>query len=256
MSPKDLQEPTDMLKPYHQVAIQDCGESLVPIPTAPFVLAEPHPYAVLGAPYGQVSPFYLREGVLVALTQAQAFLAQQQPNWRIFVFDAYRPIPVQQFMVDYTFAELLRRRGLEQTKLSPAELQPLWAEVYALWAMPSQDPLTPPPHSTGAAVDLTLVDGQGQRVWMGSDIDELSPRSQPNYFSNWAENSDFDPQQRQQAELAHRHRQCLNWVMTQAGFQRHPGEWWHFSLGDQLWAWQLQQQGQTGVIARYGRYRA
>ncbi|WP_413325826.1 M15 family metallopeptidase [Synechococcus sp. MIT S9503] len=26
--------------------------------------------------------------------------------------------------------------------------------------------------------------------------------------------------------------------MTEAGFARHPNEWWHFSHGDQLWAWQ------------------
>ena len=25
-------------------------------------------------------------------------------------------------------------------------------------------------------------------------------------------------------------------VMREAGFQRHPFEWWHFSHGDQLWA--------------------
>jgi D-alanyl-D-alanine dipeptidase len=29
----------------------------------------------------------------------------------------------------------------------------------------------------------------------------------------------------------------LNQVMTHSGFQRHPTEWWHFSYGDQLWAW-------------------
>jgi D-alanyl-D-alanine dipeptidase len=25
--------------------------------------------------------------------------------------------------------------------------------------------------------------------------------------------------------------------MTAAGFDRHGNEWWHFSLGDQMWAW-------------------
>jgi D-alanyl-D-alanine dipeptidase len=41
--------------------------------------------------------------------------------------------------------------------------------------------------------------------------------------------------------------------MTQAGFERHPQEWWHFSLGDQLWAWQRQQQTGELVMAHYGR---
>ena len=26
-------------------------------------------------------------------------------------------------------------------------------------------------------------------------------------------------------------------VMLKAGFVQHPNEWWHFSYGDQLWAW-------------------
>jgi len=30
----------------------------------------------------------------------------------------------------------------------------------------------------------------------------------------------------------HSHRQLLWDVMRYSGFQRHPGEWWHFSLGD------------------------
>jgi D-alanyl-D-alanine dipeptidase len=36
--------------------------------------------------------------------------------------------------------------------------------------------------------------------------------------------------------------------MAAAGFARHPNEWWHFSLGDQLWAW---SQGEAQAI--YGR---
>ena len=26
--------------------------------------------------------------------------------------------------------------------------------------------------------------------------------------------------------------------MGTAGFVQHPNEWWHFSHGDQMWAWQ------------------
>jgi D-alanyl-D-alanine dipeptidase len=36
--------------------------------------------------------------------------------------------------------------------------------------------------------------------------------------------------------------------MLEAGFAQHPNEWWHFSHGDQLWAWRT---GQTQAI--YGR---
>jgi D-alanyl-D-alanine dipeptidase len=42
--------------------------------------------------------------------------------------------------------------------------------------------------------------------------------------------------------------------MTAAGFRRHPQEWWHFSLGDQLWAWLIDQEtGEGAALAHYGR---
>ncbi|MEB3151272.1 MAG: M15 family metallopeptidase, partial [Sphaerospermopsis sp.] len=47
----------------------------------------------------------------------------------------------------------------------------------------------------------------------------------------------------------HRHRELLLNVMLKAGFQRNPREWWHFSFGDQMWAWLCNQQ-----TARYGRF--
>ena len=30
--------------------------------------------------------------------------------------------------------------------------------------------------------------------------------------------------------------------MTKFGFAQHPNEWWHFSYGDQLWAWKNKKQ--------------
>ena len=32
-------------------------------------------------------------------------------------------------------------------------------------------------------------------------------------------------------------RNLLRKIMTKFGFAQHPNEWWHFSYGDQLWAW-------------------
>jgi zinc D-Ala-D-Ala dipeptidase len=240
------------MKSYQYLPIFECGESLEAIPAEDFCLQTPHAYVSLGAPYGeQTSPFYLRQGVLIALKQAQISLQQHYPGWKILIFDAYRPVSVQQFMVNHTFATALAQRGLSRDDLTLEQEKLLWQEVYQLWAMPSLDPLTPPPHSTGAALDVTLVNQIGL-VDMGSEIDELSPRSQPDYFATVASQSDH-PQLQQQAKIAATHRHLLYTVMTGAGFQRHPGEWWHFSLGDQMWAWLNQQQGNPNAIARYGR---
>jgi D-alanyl-D-alanine dipeptidase len=86
---------------------------------------------------------------------------------------------------------------------------------------------------------------------MGGDIDELSPRSQPDYYRQLTPQTAAEAQQFAQYQ---QQRDFLNEIMAAGGFLRHPGEWWHFSLGDQLWAWQHNQGRSTGhYLARYGR---
>lgn len=231
------------MKPYLSVPIVPSSEPIVPIPSPEFDLVDPHPYAHLGAPYGDKSPFYVRSGVLTQLRKAQAHLQQIKPGWRIQIFDAYRPVAVQQFMVDYTLQTVLAAKGWGDQATDVQRSQAL-QEVYQFWAMPNLDPLTPPPHSTGAAIDITLVDELGQPVDMGSAIDEISPRSFPDHFVGSLDGDRFD-----------QNRQLLNVVMTQAGFARHYHEWWHFSYGDQLWAWitMRSQAYQCAIVAQYGR---
>jgi D-alanyl-D-alanine dipeptidase len=232
------------MKPYQSIPVVDCGEPLMAIPQQRFSVVNPPPYLALGAPYGAGSPYCLRTGVVSALVRAQQALQALQPGWGLHIFDAFRPLAVQQFMVDYTFQQQLQARGLSSEQLSSSQHQAIMAAVLQFWAIPSTNPATPPPHSTGAAVDLTLVDCQGVPVDMGSAIDELSPRSYPDHFAQAT-----DPDQ----QRAHGHRLLLHRVMTGAGFRQHPQEWWHFSLGDQLWAWLLRQEtGHGDIVAKYG----
>ncbi|ACK65451.1 peptidase M15D vanX D-ala-D-ala dipeptidase [Rippkaea orientalis PCC 8801] len=228
-----------MMKPYHNIPIEDCHEPLVAIPLEKFAVESPHPYQKLGANYNNKSPYYLRQGVLNALLKAQTDLEQEYPGWKIQIFDAYRPVEVQQFMVDYTFDLVIKKQGLNRGQLSSEQEKTLWEKVYQIWAIPSKNPATPPPHSTGAAIDITLVDETGKIINMGGEIDELSPRSHPNYYVNSTDKIEC---------LYHQQREILNKIMTKAGFSRHPGEWWHFSLGDQMWALQMNQK-----TAFYGR---
>ncbi|AFZ27627.1 D-alanyl-D-alanine dipeptidase [Cylindrospermum stagnale PCC 7417] len=229
------------MRPYHQVTIIECGEPLVEIPLELFAVESPHPYEKLGANYGEYSPYYLRQSVVERLLSAQNFLQLLRPDWRIQIFDAYRPVAVQQFMVDYSFGLALRERGLIEADLSPQQREEIWRVVYEIWAAPSLDEKTPPPHSTGGAVDINLVDAGGNIVNMGSPIDEMSARSHPDYYA------DSDQQY-------HANRQLLLDVMLKAGFERNPREWWHFSFGDQMWAWLHNQSNPANpVTASYGR---
>jgi len=233
------------VKPYHQVPIQDCNEPLIAIPLNNFAVELPHPYVKLGANYGDNSPYCLRKGVVQALLEAQFLLEKRFPDWKIKIYDAYRPVGVQQFMVNHTYNCLLKELNLREQQLSAQKRQDLWSQVYSIWAAPSLDQKMPPPHSTGAAVDVTIANERDENLNMGGDIDELNQRSHPDYYVS---GEDGDNQQYQF------NRQLLNRVMTNAGFYRHPGEWWHFSLGDQMWAWtHNQNNANSQVAARYGR---
>jgi D-alanyl-D-alanine dipeptidase len=230
------------MRPWSSLPIQENHEPLVALPEQ-LLRIEPHPYAALGAPYGlELSPFRLRQGVVDRLLQAQAILEQHQPEWQFAVFDAWRPVAVQAFMVDHAIGEECHRRGVDPMTDSPGR-QAAVEDVGRFWAPPSESAATPPPHSTGGAVDLTLADAQGQELAMGGAIDAIGPISEPLHYAAMAQQ-----QPDSQEAFWHGRRLALTEAMQAAGFAQHPNEWWHFSWGDQLWAWR------TGAVqACYGR---
>ncbi len=107
------------MRPWSPIPIHDCGEPLLPLPPELWRL-EPHPYACVGAPYGEgASPFRLRAGVIERLLQAQSRLQHTSPTWRLAIFDAWRPIAVQRFMVAFATAEECAARGVDPSRPSP-----------------------------------------------------------------------------------------------------------------------------------------
>ena len=214
------------MRPWSPIPIEECGEPMQALPPA-LLRIEPHPYMALGAPYGASgNPFQLRLGVVQRLLDAQQQLVEHDPGLRLSIFDAWRPIAVQAFMVDHSIAELCRERGVEVR--SGDAFDQVVADVGRFWAAPSRDPMTPPPHSTGAAVDLTLSSSDGTPLAMGGEIDAIGAVSEPQHYAG-REDSD--------AQRWHQRRQLLADVMEASGFAQHPNEWWHYSFGDQLWAW-------------------
>ena len=214
------------MRPWSPIPIEECGEPLQALPSA-LLRMEPHPYMALGAPYGASgNPFQLRLGVVQRLLDAQQRLIEHDPSLRLSIFDAWRPIAVQAFMVDHSIAELCRARGVEVC--SGDAFDQVVADVGRFWAAPSRDPMTPPPHSTGAAVDLTLSSSDGTPLAMGGEIDAIGAVSEPQHYAGREDS---------EARRWHQRRQLLAEVMGAAGFAQHPNEWWHYSFGDQLWAW-------------------
>ena len=188
----------------------------------------PHPYAAAGAPDGERGPWFLRLAVAQRLQAAQARLSKQHSGFRLHLFDAYRPLSVQRFMIDHECERIAREQsGQPFGSLDRHVQKRIRSGVEIFWAPASPDAASPPPHSTGAALDLTLVDAHKRLLDMGTEIDELSERSAPNFFAAGTS---------ERERHYHANRTLLYDIMTHAGFHRLPNEWWHFSYGDQMWA--------------------
>lgn len=79
-------------------------------------------------------------------------------------------------------------------------------------------------HPAGAAVDLTIIDNQGQEIDMGTSIADYSA---PDKIITYADNL---------TQTQKEHRKLLHDLMVNEGFAPFYGEWWHFSYGDREWA--------------------
>lgn len=142
-------------------------------------------------------------------------ISQEIAPDRIKVFDAFRPIQIQQQWFDDVYRDV-------------AVQNPSWnaEQIYQATILcifpPSVDLRMPPPHSTGAALDLTITTLHGTEMDMGTDYAQFTS---PQLFTNAKGISSS-----QRAKCV----QLLR-LMGSHGFVNYPGEWWHFFFGDRDW---------------------
>ncbi len=217
---------------WNNLPILHLNEPLVDFPNE-LSCFNPHPYVSLGAPYGpSSSPWRLRGTVLNRLLNAQLLLKSINPSHSFLVFDAWRPIRVQSFMYQKAFEDECLSRGIDPKSHDLSDqILIIKREVSKYWAPPSLNPGSPPPHSTGSAVDLTLSVGLTP-LDMGGEIDFIGEKSKPNFYSDHS-----SIKKDSNESIWHFRRTLLSTVMSKYGFVQHPNEWWHFSFGDQFWAW-------------------
>ena len=78
------------------------------------------------------------------------------------------------------------------------------------------DPRRGSPHSRGVAVDLTLLDREGRELDMGTGFDAFTPLSHHGSLAI--------------SQSAQANRFALLGIMTVAGWDFYPNEWWHYQL--------------------------
>jgi D-alanyl-D-alanine dipeptidase len=174
-------------------------------------------------------------------------LNEYHPGFKLKIYDAYRPIEVQAFMVEHVADAYCRRiAGILLSEAEDEIRQRAYDHAHDIWAPAVDDFSSPPPHSTGAAADVTIVDARGRELDMGSLIDEHENASPESFVD-----SDHP-----EAGVFHRNRELLSVFMESGGFARLPHEWWHFSLGDQNEVFSKMLRGflPPDSTARYGRF--
>jgi D-alanyl-D-alanine dipeptidase len=154
---------------------------------------------------------FSRRQVAERLALAQSFLPT---GIKLLIKECYRPMWVQKISWD-EYSAFLRQKFPDWDQLQ------LDIECSKLNA-----PLDVAPHTTGAAVDLTLVDSSGAWLEMGSEFN-ASPLETDGATYTAAENI---------SAIAKVNRKILINAMTKAGFVNYPTEWWHWSYGDKYWA--------------------
>ncbi|WGH79833.1 M15 family metallopeptidase [Jannaschia ovalis] len=214
----------------HPVALDDPRGAAPMVELRDHGIAGANAYHAGSAPYhariaGSVPDLLLRAPLAARLAGVNARLAPY--GLELWVFDAWRPIAVQNHFHDHWMPDRLRA------------LHPDWdaarvaAETERYWARGAAGPIvpaSPPPHATGAAVDLTIRARGGAELFMGTIFDDVSEASNTDHFEPEPAGLAVS------AREARANRRLLYWLMAEAGFANNPTEWWHFSRGDQMWA--------------------
>ncbi len=143
-------------------------------------------------------------------------------GYRLLIWDGFRPDHVQRGLYE-AFEASIRRENPELT--GPA----LSEKVTTYVSYPSQNLSAPAPHATGGAVDLTILDENGDELPMGTVFDDFSELARTDAFHD----KPGDVQESRKLLLA---------VMEAAGFSNYIEEWWHFDYGNQWWALRTGQE--------------
>ncbi len=188
-----------------RVPVRDNGELLVHLADLDLGihLAVSHPWSS----FPRV--FWVRQSVAEMLADAQRRLPA---GLHLELLEGYRPLRIQRRL----FAAAYRHLRARHPRWTPAQLR---EAANVLVADPT---VAPPPHSTGGAVDVMLVDAHGRR------LDMCSPHP-------WSEASAPTDCAGLSVE-ARANRALLVDALGGAGLTNYAGEWWHWSYGEPGWA--------------------
>lgn len=159
----------------------------------------------------------VRREVYQKLIEANSFLPK---GYKLRIWDAWRPFLLQYELYEKYSQFIIQTYGICNES---EEYKDRFISKYV--SSPSKNRNLPPVHTTGGAVDVTLIDEKGNELNMGTSFDEFTEQTKTAYFESKDDNVVRD------------NRRLLYTAMTRAGFTNLPSEWWHFDYGDWFWAY-------------------
>ncbi len=157
--------------------------------------------------YGTLRKAFFRPHFAKKIVEAQRLLRERHPDYSLLIYDAARPLSVQRRM----------RKAVEGT--------PLTAYV--------ADGARGGRHNYGVAVDLTIIDSNGQPLDMGAPFDHFGREAWIGTDKNTTLESykAYVEWQRKEgiiSDEAARNRTLLLEVMNSVGLRPYAKEWWHY----------------------------
>ncbi len=149
--------------------------------------------------YDTLTNAYLQKEVAVRLGKCQDFLNTIDNNLYLLIYDAIRPISVQQKM------------------WNALDSIPVSERVKFV-----SNPINRSIHNYGAAVDVTICNENGIPLDMGAEYDDLRKIAYPSMEAHFLKTGELTDNQLQ-------NRMLLRRVMASQGFRNIPTEWWHFN---------------------------
>ena len=197
-----IEEPVAHLR---HIPIEDNGESLVSW--------HGHPRIFQDRPrFNYRRETIARQSVVEFLWRAADALP---PGYKLAIVEGWRPPYIQRRMFAWSF----KRFKEKFPDWSDTRLKRLASQFTA-----PMDSRVPPPHTTGGAVDMMLAD-ENQVV-----LDHTSPYQPRDHHAFLFDAKDL-------SDEARRHRDILAEALSTGGMTNYPSEYWHWSYGDQGWAY-------------------
>jgi len=149
--------------------------------------------------YNRLKKAYLQKDVAERLSKVQDYLSKLNPGFHLLIYDALRPVSVQQKMWD----------ALDS-------LPPIERGKFV------SNPKNRSMHNMGAAVDLSILNQNLIPLDMGAAYDEIGQIAYPSMEKQFVAEGKLK-------EVQIENRDLLRKVMKSQGFRQLQSEWWHFN---------------------------